>query len=127
MPLLGGESIMSNEMQPGSALNTESDMRIVFDYIRTEVKHSESTVALTNFYKLAAFLAALAGAPCWRMQCGGENPDFTMLMWDEFRKTAKEINERAETVGCELRVSEDPHGSSRCNLRQTPRSRSVAR
>lgn len=108
-------------------LSTESGMRDFFEIIRAEVKRSENATSLMNYYKLAAFLAALTDAPCWNIEHGDRIPDFSMLIGEEFRKTAREINHRAEVAGFELRVSENPHDSLRRNHRPIARSRGLVR
>ncbi len=108
-------------------VNSEMDLRTAFINVRMEAKRTQVATSLVDLYKLAGFLTALTDAPCWKMKVGGAAHDYGILCREEFRITARAINERAEQIGCELRFNEMWPRSLSCAGHELARSRSLAR
>ena len=55
--------------------------------------------ALTELYKRAGYMIALTYAPSWEEKFGRDAGTLRRVGQDEFRKTARKINQRAEAIG----------------------------
>jgi hypothetical protein len=87
-------------------IKNKTDMRKVFSAIRKDVSQAKSRPALTELYKRAGYLITLTHAPSWREKFGKEAKELRELGKDEFGKTARKINSRANKIGAEADFDE---------------------
>jgi hypothetical protein len=80
---------------------SQTGMKRVFNDIRRDIEPARSRPALTELYKRAGYLIALAHAPSWQTKLGHEASKLREVGEDEFRKTARKINRRAAQIGTE--------------------------
>lgn len=90
---------MTKQRQIYGEINSKSDMQKVFSEIRRDVDQAKSRPALTELYKRAGYLITLTHAPSWEAKFGRETQALRELGKEEFRKTARKINRRAEQIG----------------------------
>jgi hypothetical protein len=98
---------MAKEKQIYGEINNKADMQKVFSAIRRDVDQAKSRPALTELYKRAGYLITLTHAPSWEVKFGQETQALRALGEDEFRKTARKINRRAEQIGTEAEYDEE--------------------
>jgi hypothetical protein len=87
----------------------EIGLRDAFKRIRSEVKNTDVGTTLAELYQLTGFLIVLIDTPCWKLKAGAASFEFRIRVREEFQKTAREINDRAEQIEFELRFSEVWH------------------
>jgi hypothetical protein len=87
-------------------INNKTDLREVFKSIRGEVEKAGSRPALTELYKWAGYLITLTHAPSWQKKFGKDATELRQVGEDEFRKTARKINDRARQIGTEADYDE---------------------
>lgn len=80
-------------------VSSKTGMRRVFSEIRRDVGGAKSRPALTELYKRAGYLMTLTRAPSWRRKFGERLGSISEAGAEEFRKTARKINRRAEQIG----------------------------
>jgi hypothetical protein len=87
-------------------IDNRTDMQKVFTAIRGDVENARSRSDLTELYKRAGYLITLTYAPSWEEKFGREAGSMRKVGEEEFRKTAKKINRRAEQIGTEANYDE---------------------
>ena len=92
---------MAAERQIYGKIDSKTDMKKVFSEIRRDVDRASSRPALTELYKRAGYLITLTYAPSWEEKFGREARLLRQTGEEEFRKTARKINRRAEVIGTE--------------------------
>ena len=97
---------MTAERQIYGTINSKTDMKKIFADIRRDVEHASSRPALTELYKRAGYLITLTYAPSWEEKFGREARSLRQTGEEEFRKTARKINRRAEAIGTEADYDE---------------------
>jgi hypothetical protein len=80
-------------------VNSKTGMKRVFTDIRRDVQDAKSRPALTELYKRAGYLITLTHAPSWKEKFGRDAAGLRRVGEEEFRKTARKINRRAEQIG----------------------------
>ena len=90
---------MAKGRQIYSEINNKSDMEKVLLEIRHDVDRANSRAALTELYKRAGYLITLTHAPSWETKFGQDARVLRKLGEEEFSKTARKINRRAEQIG----------------------------
>ena len=80
-------------------IDNRTDMVNVFTAIRSDVSKAESCADLTELYRRAGYLITLTYAPSWEEKFGREAGSLRKVGEEEFRKTARKINRRAEQIG----------------------------
>ena len=80
-------------------VNSKTAMKRLFTDIRRDVEGAKSRPALTELYKRAGYMIALTYAPSWEEKFGRDAGTLRRVGQDEFRKTARKINRRAEAIG----------------------------
>lgn len=80
-------------------IDNRTDMENVFTAIRSDVSKAESRADLTELYRRAGYLITLTHAPSWEEKFGRETGSLRKVGEEEFRKTARKINHRAEQIG----------------------------
>ncbi len=92
---------MAQERRIYGEVENKTDLREVFSAIRDDVEQAKSREALTELYRRAGYLITLTHAPSWREKFGDEADDLRDEAEQEFAKTARAINRRAEAIGTE--------------------------
>ncbi|HVZ39410.1 MAG TPA: hypothetical protein VHI13_09045 [Candidatus Kapabacteria bacterium] len=87
-------------------VNSKTGMKRVFMAIRHDVEHAKSRSALSELYKRAGYLMTLTFAPAWEKKFGREAASLRRVGKEEFGRTARKINRRAEQVGTEADFDE---------------------
>jgi hypothetical protein len=87
-------------------IDNRTDMEKVFTAIRSDVSKAESRGDLTELYRRAGYLITLTHAPSWKAKFGREVGSLRKVGQEEFRKTARTINRRAEQIGTEANYDE---------------------
>ena len=90
---------MTNSRLIYGEIDNRIDMEEVFTAIRSDVSKAESRADLTELYRRAGYLITLTYAPSWEEKFGKEAITLRKVGEEEFRKTAKKINRRAEQIG----------------------------
>jgi len=97
---------MAKSRQIYGEINNKTDMEKVFMAIRGDVEKADSRSGLTELYKRAGYLITLTHAPSWEEKFGREALVLRKLGEEEFRKTARKINHRAEQIGTDANYDE---------------------
>jgi hypothetical protein len=92
---------MAHDRHIYGEVRSKTGMRRVFTEIRRDVQDARSRPALTELYKRAGYLITLTHAPSWHEKFGREAAGLREVGREEFRKTARKINRRAEQIGTE--------------------------
>jgi hypothetical protein len=87
-------------------VNSKTGLKRIFLEIRHDVKEAKSRPALTELHKRAGYLITLTHAPAWKTKFGGEVAELRQVAKEEFRTTARKINQRAKQVGTEADYDE---------------------
>ena len=87
-------------------VDNKTDLRGVFSEIRDDVEKADSRSELTELYRRAGYLITLSNAPSWEKKFGDEIDEIREVGEEEFSKTARKINSRAEEVGTEADYDE---------------------
>ena len=87
-------------------VDNKSDLKKVFSEIRDDVEKADSRPALTELYRRAGYLITLTNASSWEKKFGDEIDDIRETAEEEFSKTARKINRRAEEVGTDADYDE---------------------
>jgi hypothetical protein len=87
-------------------VNNKTGMKRVFTDIRRDVGEARSRPALTELYKRAGYMITLTYAPSWDEKFGRDAAALRRVGQDEFCKTARKINRRAEAIGTEADYDE---------------------
>jgi hypothetical protein len=90
---------MTHDRHVYGKIESEAGMRQIFDDIRHDVANAGDRPALTELYRRAGYLITLTYAPSWREKFGPKDASLREAAEEEFRKTAKEINQRAVRIG----------------------------
>ena len=97
---------MTNSRLIYGEIDNRIDMEEVFTAIRSDVSKAESRADLTELYRRAGYLITLTYAPSWEEKFGREARSLRKVGEEEFRKTARKINRRAEQIGVEANYDE---------------------
>ena len=87
-------------------VNSKTGMKRIFMDIRHDVENARSRPTLTELYKRAGYLITLTHAPSWEEKFGRKAASMRQVGKEEFRKTARKINRRAEQIGTEADYDE---------------------
>ena len=87
-------------------VDNKTDLKEVFSKIREDVERADSRTELTELYKRAGYLITLTNASSWEKKFGDEIDDIRETAEEEFAKTARKINSRAEEIGTEADYDE---------------------
>ena len=80
-------------------VDSKTDLKRVFREIRKDVDDAKSRPALTELYKRAGYLITLTYAPSWDEKFGSEAKALRVDAKDQFKATARKINNRAKAIG----------------------------
>jgi hypothetical protein len=84
----------------------KTDLKEVFSEIREDVEKADSRPELTELYRRAGYLITLTNASSWEKKFGDEIDDIRDTAEEEFTKTARVINSRAEVIGTDANYDE---------------------
>ena len=82
-------------------VNSEKDLKDIFEAIRRDVERADARDELTELYRRAGYLITLTRAPSWRKKFGDKAEELRRLAEEEFTRTARVINRRAAEIGTE--------------------------
>jgi hypothetical protein len=82
-------------------IDSQVVLKEAFAEIRDEVEQAISGYDLTDLYNRAGYLITLANDAFWERKFSGDIADIHQTAEDEFRKTARKINNQAEQLGLE--------------------------
>jgi hypothetical protein len=87
-------------------VDNKTDLKEVFSKIREDVEKADSRAELTELYRRAGYLITLTNASSWEKKFGDEIDDIREVGEEEFAKTARKINSRANEIGTEADYDE---------------------
>jgi hypothetical protein len=90
---------MAKDRQIYGEIDNAADMKRVYKEIREDVERAGSRPALTELHRRAGYLITLTYAPAWEQKFGREADALRKVGEEEFSKTARAINRRAEQIG----------------------------
>ncbi len=97
---------MAQDTHVYGEVNNKTDMKDVFSKIRADVEEANSRSELTELYRRAGYLITLTNASSWEKKYGDDIDDIRKTAEDEFKKTARKINSRAEKIGTDADYDE---------------------
>jgi hypothetical protein len=97
---------MAEDRHIYSGVNSKTGMKRVFADIRRDVAKAGSRPSLTELYKRAGYLITLTHAPFWEEKFGRKAATMRHVGQEEFARTARRINRRAEQIGTEADYDE---------------------
>jgi hypothetical protein len=80
-------------------VDNKTDLREVFSKIREDVEKADSRAGLTELYRRAGYLITLTNASSWEKKFGDEINDIRETAEEEFTRTVRKINSRANEIG----------------------------
>src|SRR5947207_654495 len=80
-------------------VDNKTDLLEIFKKIRADVESAKDRPALTELYKRAGYLITLTYAPSWEEKFRDKAVDLRDEAKEEFGKTARAINRRAQQIG----------------------------
>src|SRR5436853_5227548 len=97
---------MAHDTHIYGEVTSKTSLKKIFLEIRHDVEEAKSRPTLTELYKRAGYLITLTHAPSWEEKFGRKAASMREVGREEFRKTAKKINRRAEQIGTEADYDE---------------------
>ncbi len=82
-------------------IDSKAVLKEAFAEIRDEIQQATSSYDLTDLYNRAGYLITLANDTFWERKFSEDIEDIHQTAEDEFRKTARRINNQAEHIGLE--------------------------
>lgn len=92
---------MPDEQHVYGEVNSEQDLRHIFELIRRDVEQASTRQELTELYRRAGYMVTLTASPAWKKKFGPEADDLRRIAEEEFARTARAINQRAAEVNTE--------------------------
>ena len=87
-------------------VDNKTDLKNIFSEIRQDVEKARSRSDPTELYRRAGYLITLTNASSWEKKFGGDIRDIREVAEEEFAKTARKINRRAEEIGVDANYDE---------------------
>jgi hypothetical protein len=97
---------MAEDRHTYGEVNSKTGVKRVFGAIRRDIEDAKSRPALTELYKRAGYMITLTYAPSWEEKFGRDAGTLRRVGQDEFRKTARKINRRAQAIGTDADYDE---------------------
>ena len=97
---------MAEDRHVYGEVDNKTDLRDVFSQIREDVEQADSRSELTELYRRAGYLITLTDASPWEKKFGDDIDEIRAAAEEEFAKTARAINRRAEEVGTDANYDE---------------------
>jgi hypothetical protein len=92
---------MANDTHVYGEIDNQSNLKDVFLEIRRGVEEADSRRDLTKLYRQAGYLIALTHSPAWEKKFGSDVKTLRQVGQEEFARTARKLNHRAEDIGTE--------------------------
>ncbi len=80
-------------------VKSKADIDKIFSEIREDIVQARSREALTELYRRAGYLITLTYAKSWEQHLGDKAAGVRHEAEEDFRKTARLINDRAARIG----------------------------
>jgi hypothetical protein len=80
-------------------VNSKTGLQHVFVEIRHDVDKAKTRADLTELYKRAGYMITLTHAPSWQEKFGRKASSLRKVGEEEFARTARKVNQRAEKIG----------------------------
>ncbi|SRR5258706_9757965 len=80
-------------------VDNKTDLKNAFSEIRDDVEQADSRPELTDLYNRAGYLIMLANDSFWERKFFDDIEDIRHTAEEEFGKTVRKINSRAEKIG----------------------------
>jgi hypothetical protein len=87
-------------------VNSKTGLQNVFVEIRHDVDSAKSRSDLTELYRRAGYLVTLTHAPSWQQKFGRRASGLRKVGEEEFARTARKVNRRAEKIGAKADYDE---------------------
>jgi hypothetical protein len=87
-------------------IDNKTDLRDVALMIRKDVDDADSRDELTELYRRAGYLVTLSHAQSWEKKFGNDIGEIREVAQEEFAKTARKVNRRAEDIGTDADYDE---------------------
>jgi hypothetical protein len=97
---------MAQDRHVYGEVDNKTDLKEVFTEIRKDVESAGSRSDLTELYRRAGYLITLTNASSWEKKFGDEINEIRATAEDEFGKTVRKINSRAEEIGTDADYDE---------------------
>ena len=97
---------MAEDRHVYGEVNSKTGMKRVFTDIRHDVGEAKSRPGLTELYRRAGYMITLTYAPSWDEKFGRSAAGLRHVGQEEFRKTARKINQRAKAIGTDADYAE---------------------
>lgn len=97
---------MAQDKHVYGEVDNKTDLKEVFSEIRKDVENASSRSDLTELYRRAGYLITLTNASSWEKKFGDEIDEIRQTAEEEFSKTARKINSRAEEIGTDADYDE---------------------
>jgi hypothetical protein len=98
--------MQTKDRQIYGEVNSKTGLQNVFVDIRHDVDKAKSRATLTELYKRAGYLVTLTHAPSWQQKFGRKAPTLRKVGEEEFARTARKVNQRAEKIGAKANYDE---------------------
>lgn len=98
---------MAEDRHVYGEINNKTNLRDVFLQIRKDVEQADARDALTELHRRAGYLITLSYAPAWQEKFGDDINEIREVAEEEFVRTAKKINSRAEEIGTDADYAEE--------------------
>ena len=97
---------MADDQHIYGEIDNKTNLRDVFKEIRKDVDAADERSDLTELHRRAGYLITLSYAPAWEKKFGDDIDEIRSVAEDEFARTARKINRRAEEIGTEATYDE---------------------
>lgn len=87
-------------------VHSRTGMRAAFREIRREIGEAHSPSALQELYRRAGYVVSLTDDPAWRERFGDALDEIRILAIEEFARSTRAINRRAERMGVDARYDD---------------------
>lgn len=97
---------MADDQHIYGEIDNKTNLREVFRDIRKDVDKAEERSELTELHRRAGYLITLSYAPAWEKKFGDDIDEIRSVAEEEFARTARKINQRAEDIDTEANYDE---------------------
>lgn len=87
-------------------VHSRTALRAAFREIRRDIGAARSPSALQELYRRAGYVVSLTYEPSWQERFGEELTQIRTLATEEFARSARAINRRAEALGSDARYDD---------------------
>ena len=101
-------------------VHSRTALRAAFREIRRDIGAARSPSALQELYRRAGYVVSLTYEPSWQERFGAELEEIRRLATEEFARSARAINRRAETLRSDDRY--EPRWTAEAHAHAHPRA-----